>query len=156
MRTTSYRTIDGERFDFVYDVPFNLNVFAKQRTLKRGPKTHFASVNLSWRSGLPYILSGEMYPETGINDRWTQGIPNNSLYPNTRLPNYFRIDLNYSMEKLLKKGGKRVWQFSVLNATNHFNPYIVYIKRDSEGVYKKHEAQSLIPTIPSVSFKRYW
>jgi hypothetical protein len=69
--------------------------------------------------------------------------------PNTRLPDYFRVDINFTMEKKLKKGGSNTWQFSLLNATGHINPYSVYSGRD--GRYK---AFLLIPFMPLLSFKR--
>ncbi|MDR0572795.1 MAG: cobalamin receptor, partial [Tannerella sp.] len=67
--------------------------------------------------------------------------------PNTRIKDFFRTDLNFTMEKMMKKGS-RSWQFSLLNATGHENPYNVYRK---EGRYK---AFVLIPFMPSFSFKR--
>ena len=70
--------------------------------------------------------------------------------PNTRLKDYFRIDLNYTMEKKLKHGS-RIWQFSLLNVTGHKNPYSIY--RNNSGQYK---AFVLIPFMPSFSYTRYF
>lgn len=148
-QSTSKRFANGQRFDFAYDIPYNLNVYFQQRTLQRGDKTHYFSVNINFHAGIPYIASYEIYPVAVTMPDWPVYIPNNPNYPNVRLPDYFRIDLNYSMERKLKRG-KRVWQFSILNVTNHFNPQMIYIKEN------KHVGLSLIPIMPSFSFKRYW
>jgi hypothetical protein len=67
-------------------------------------------------------------------------------YPNMRIKDYFRADLNFIMEKKVKKGS-RSWQFSCLNVTGHQNPYVIY--RTSKGQYK---AFLLIPFLPSCSY----
>ncbi len=147
--TNSTRKVGNRQFDFVYDTPHNLNVYFKQLTLKRGDRSHYFSANLSFRSGMPYIITNEVYPSWDIENNGSTAIPDNPLYANVRLKNYFRLDLNYSMEKKLKKG-KRVWQVSILNATNHFNPYMVVNKGT------QIDAVSLIPLLPSFSYKRYF
>lgn len=147
-QTSSKRIVDGVTFDFMYDTPFDLNLFGRFKTLDRGPRAHYLSANLSWRSGFPYMLSKEIYPTVELNGPQSF-VPNNPLHPNTRLINYFRLDLNYSMEKRLRNG-RREWQFSVLNATNYFNPYMVVVKSDRlEGI-------SILPIMPSFAYKRYW
>lgn len=147
--SSSKRYVAGRRFDFEYDIPYNLNIYFRQRTLKRGDREHYFSVNLNYHAGLPYIASKEIYPDAIVGSDWPEYIPNNPLYPNVRLPDYFRLDLNYSMERKLRNG-KRVWQFSILNATNHFNPQMVYIDKG------RYVGLSLIPILPSFSYKRYW
>jgi hypothetical protein len=67
-------------------------------------------------------------------------------YPNTRISDFFRVDLNFTSEKRLKRG-VHIWQLSLLNATGHQNPYHVYRKN---GRYK---AFILIPFLPSFSVK---
>lgn len=148
-QTKSQRTVDGRAFDFVYDIPVNINLFAKYEVSKTGDDTQTASININYHTGLPYIFSNEVYPALNFGDRYLRVAANNPQYPNTRLVDYFRIDINYSFERKLKNG-KRVWQLSLLNASNHFNPYMIIIRND------KYEAISLIPIMPSFSFKRYW
>jgi hypothetical protein len=57
------------------------------------------------------------------------------------------MDLNFTSEKQLKRG-KKIWQFSLLNATANNNPYNVY--RNTKGEYKA----LLIPFFPSFSYRK--
>jgi len=92
-------------------------------------------------AGMPTLKNGY----DALNDvSFVDYIPN---YPNIRLKNYFRTDLNFTMEQKLKHGG-RIWQFSILNLTARQNPYVIYKK---DGKYK---AFILIPFLPSFSFTR--
>ena len=114
-------------------------------------------MNLQYKTGYPYAVSNVSYPSIGlpmipngypdINTSIVKYIPQE---PNTRLKDYFRIDLNYTMEKKLKHGS-RIWQFSLLNVTGHKNPYSIY--RNNSGQYK---AFVLIPFMPSFSYTRYF
>ena len=137
----SMRTIDGTTFPFAYDVPHNFNLYATYTALRTETKTHTLSLNVNARSGLPYIMSEGTYFVGGMM------LDDYPLFPNTRLKPYFRSDISYSMEKAKRKGS-RVWQFSILNLTNHQNPYIVY----KWGT--KYEYSTLIPIMPSFSYKR--
>ena len=137
----SMRTVDGVTFPFAYDVPHNFNLYATYTTKQTENKTHTLSLNVNASSGLPYSMSEGTYFVGGM------ALDDNPLFPNTRLKPYFRSDISYSMEKT-KKNGSRVWQFSILNVTNHQNPYIVY-KYGS-----KYEYSTLIPIMPSFSYKR--
>lgn len=147
----SKRVIDGVKHTFQYDIPYNLNVFVKQQTFRRGDRIHHASINVIFKAGIPYVLSNEVLPEMPFINAPPNAIDPpiyaNPMYPNKRLNNYFRIDLNYSMEKKLKHGS-RVWQISILNVTNHFNPQYVY-PRDNGFL-----AITLMPIMPSFSYKR--
>lgn len=111
---------------------------------------------MQYRTGIPYYIPSVNLPGIGMpsyeNGYVYKGISSLNYIPkspNTRLPDYFRVDINFTMEKKLKKGGSNTWQFSLLNATGHINPYSVYSGRD--GRYK---AFLLIPFMPLLSFKR--
>ncbi len=143
--------INGRKVNFMFDTPHNFNVLTSYETLTQVGRKHTLSMNIGFKTGLPYILSNEVYPsaDNNIYTGWHDDITNNPQYPNKRLNNFFRMDLNYTMEKKLKHGS-RVWQISLLNATGHKNPYIVY---PTKGGYK---AMSLIPILPSFSYIRYF
>ena len=155
--SSSYHNTNGQKIDFIYDTPHNINLFGSYETVRKLNKKHTLSININYKTGIPYIMTNETYPVNETldnpdyfgNDMTT--IHNNPLYANKRLNNFFRVDLNYSMEKKLKKGS-RVWQISLLNATAYKNPYIVYpsIGYDETG----YKALSLIPFLPSFSYKR--
>jgi hypothetical protein len=137
----SMRTVEGVTFPFIYDIPNNFNLFATYTTLRTGHRNHTLSLNVSVHSGLPFIVSEGSYLIEGMI------LEDNPLFPNARLKPYFRSDISYSMEKTKQKGS-RIWQISILNFTNHQNPYIVY---KSEAQYKY---STLIPIMPSFSYKR--
>lgn len=145
----SLREIDGVTFPYAYDIPHNMSVFASYTTLKRSDKTHVVSVSVNWCSGMPYKFSNVIYPTPGGSSLPGLGddILDTPLYPNARLNPYFRTDLSFSMERKMRRG-TRTWQFSILNATNHVNPYIVY----REGTQYKYS--TIMPIMPSFSYKR--
>lgn len=140
--TDSRRRSDGVTYPFEYDVPHNFNAFVSYDVVKRPGRKHTFSLNVAWRSGLPYRLTNESYPDTDGNP-----IIGITAYPTMRMRNYFRADVSYNMERR-KRNGVRNWQFSIINATWHKNPVSIYPYR---GSYK---ATVLIPIMPSVSYTR--
>lgn len=140
--TASRRRSDGVTYPFEYDIPHDFNTFLSYDAVKQPGRRHTLSLNVSWRSGLPYRLTNESYPDP--EGRPIVGI---TTYPSMRMRNYFRADLSYNMERR-KRNGVRNWQFSVVNATWHKNPVNIYPLR---GSYK---ATVLIPVMPSVSYTR--
>lgn len=152
----SERKFEGKKYPFKYDSPNQINLFLSLTTKKTATKTQRLSMNLQYKTGYPYAVSNVSYPSIGlpmipngypdINTSIVKYIPQE---PNTRLKDYFRIDLNYTMEKKLKHGS-RIWQFSLLNVTGHKNPYSIY--QNNSGQYK---AFVLIPFMPSFSYTRY-
>lgn len=156
--TTSYvwsaskRKVSGQTVLFLYDVPHNLKIAGKYITLNRGNRKQYISLAVHYHTGLPYVLSNENYPVLGmpVDGKFLEPdgkIQYNPNYPNIRLNNYFRTDLSYSFEKK-KRNGIRTWQISILNLTNHQNPYMVFRK---DGKYK---SMTLIPFMPAISYKR--
>ena len=140
--TDSRRRSDGVTYPFEYDVPHDFNAFVSYDVVKRPGRKHTFSLNVAWRSGLPYRLTNESYPDTDGNP-----IIGITAYPTMRMRNYFRADVSYNMERR-KRNGVRNWQFSIINATWHKNPVSIYPYR---GSYK---ATVLIPIMPSVSYPR--
>lgn len=140
--TDSRRRSDGVTYPFEYDVPHDFNAFVSYDVVKRPGRKHTFSLNVAWRSGLPYRLTNESYPDTDGNS-----IIGITAYPTMRMRNYFRADVSYNMERR-KRNGVRNWQFSIINATWHKNPVSIYPYR---GSYK---ATVLIPIMPSVSYTR--
>ena len=144
---------------YIYDTPHDINLLFMYDVLKRTNKKHTLSLNIGYKTGIPYVLSNEIYPDTDneLHDRYngSSSIPesygsvvvNYPKYANSRLTDYFRVDINYSMEKKLKRGS-RIWQISLLNASAHNNPYMIYKDKD------KYRAMTLIPFLPSFSYKR--
>ncbi|MDR2472915.1 MAG: TonB-dependent receptor [Tannerella sp.] len=138
---------------FKYDARHDVSLFASQVVYRRGAYRNILSANMQYRNGLPYYIADVSYPsapqpEAEYNYTWYPSDVNNiPYYPNTRLKDFFRADLNFMMEKQLRHGS-RAWQFSILNVTAHDNPYSVYRRKG------KYKAFVLIPFLPSVSFRR--
>ena len=155
----SENKVDGRVIPFIFDTPHDLNVLAMYDVLKRPGKKHTFSVNIGYKTGRPHTLSSEEYKYFDYDYIYNKGdgqynsndydnsLTNYPKYPNSRLTDYFRVDINYSMEKQ-KKNGTRTWQISILNATAHNNPNIIFI--DDE----KYKGYTLIPFLPSFSYKR--
>ena len=140
--TNSRRSSEGVSYPFEYDVPHDFNTFLSYDVLKRPGRRHMFTFNMSWRSGLPYRLTNESYPDTNGNP-----IVGITAYPSMRMRNYFRSDISYNMERR-KRNGVRNWQFSIINWTWHKNPVCIY---PYQGTYK---ATVLVPIMPSVSYTR--
>lgn len=140
--TNSRRSSEGVTYPFEYDVPHDFNTFLSYDVLKRPGRKHTFTFNMSWRSGLPYRLTNESYPDTNGNP-----IVGITAYPSMRMRNYFRSDISYNMERR-KRNGVRNWQFSIINWTWHKNPVCIY---PYQGTYK---ATVLVPIMPSVSYTR--
>lgn len=147
-QSKSLRTVNNHTYIYNYDIPLNLNLFVRQQTLHRGARKHYISANVNFRIGIPFMVSNEIYPGIDIGSKSV--LPNLPDFPEARLSNYFRLDLNYSMEKQLANGARRIWQISILNATAHFNPYIAF------ATEQHIEAYCITPFMPSFSYKRYF
>jgi outer membrane receptor for ferrienterochelin and colicin len=149
----STRNFENKVQPFKYDAPHNISLFAGYVVHNSEKWKNTLSANFQYKTGYPYYVEESDYPSVGLIDMET-GYPyfNTSKvgyippYPNMRIKDYFRADLNFIMEKKVKKGS-RSWQFSCLNVTGHQNPYVIY--RTSKGQY---EAFLLIPFLPSFSY----
>lgn len=154
----STRTFDNETYPFKYDSPNDVSAFVSYNIYNKNNRRNTLSLNAQYRTGIPYSISSVNFPSIGLPSYESGYIYDNysSLNyipkrPNTRLSDYFRVDINFTMEKKIKKGGSYTWQFSLLNATGHVNPYSVY--KDEHGEY---QAFLLVPFLPSFSYTRYF
>lgn len=155
----SDRTFLGRTVPFKYDIPHEVELLTSYDIYKTGKRKNTLSLNMNYHTGIPFSVSEITYPSVAINSvqnrvltyNYTWYIPTIayvSEFPNMRIKDYFRMDLNFTMEKQVKNG-KKIWQFSLLNATANDNPYNIYRERD--GDYK---AFVLIRFFPSVSYRR--
>ena len=153
----SERTFGDRTVPFKYDAPHDLSLFAGYVVKKTEKRKNTLSINMQYRSGFPYYVSEMSYPHVPNPERnlsyggyawaWDREDVNYiPFYPNTRISDFFRADLNFTTEKKLKRG-TRIWQVSLLNFTGHQNPYNVYRKND------KYKAFILIPFLPSFSVR---
>ena len=86
-------------------------------------------------------------------------LPYISQRNNYRLPDYFRVDLGVNFHKQLKYG-KRTWNVSVYNATNHMNPFLIYTSYDynynpitgNVNATRQLTKLTIFTLIPSISY----
>lgn len=149
------RTFDGKSIPFKYDSPHDVSAFVSYIVSNKAKAKQTVSAQMQFKKGYPYTLSPSSYPGMGLpgfsNGYGWDDDYNSVDYlpdsPNGRLKDYFRTDLNYTVD-IKKKKGNLIWQFSLLNVTNNKNPFAVYKKDD------KYKAFVLIPIMPSVSVRR--
>ena len=155
----SLRSFDSDplnqKFPFRYDRPHYLNFVLNYSFKNSKGINRSVSTNLNFRSGVPYLLStqyiqGNSPPlfENGYYYNF-QNLEYFPRTPNTRMKNYFRLDINYSAEKKIRDGS-RTWNFSILNLTNTQNPYMIY-RDNNDGKLKQ---LVLFPIMPAISYKR--
>lgn len=149
----SMRRVDGTTFPYIYDVPHNFNLYSTYTTLQNKTKTHTVSLNVAFRSGLPFSFSNVQFPPAdgtviynGMTSLW-EGVVNYPEFANERMKPYFQVNVSFSMERK-KRTGTRTWQFSILNATHHINPNIVFKDGNDYRYF------TTMPIMPAVSYKR--
>lgn len=145
----------NDYFPFQYDRPHYLN-FVLNYSLKKSKEINrYFSTNLNFRSGIPYLLSTQYIPGNSpplFENGYYYSFQNLEYFPktsNTRMKNYFRIDISYSSEKKIRNGS-RTWNISILNLTNTQNPYMIYWD-NKNGKLKQ---LVLFPIMPAISYKR--
>jgi hypothetical protein len=150
----SLRSFDSdpnhEHFPFRYDRPHDLNLVVSYNFKHSEEIKRYISGNLNFRSGIPYFLSTRYM--TGNTPPLLNNSQNLEYFPvtaNTRMKNYFRIDVGYSAEKKIGNGS-RTWNLSILNLTNTKNPYMIY-RDNNDGKLKQ---LVLFPIMPAISYKR--
>lgn len=125
-------------------------------------RRHDFSLTMSYELNKTWSFSGTYI--YGSGQRGTLALQNYTLYKaydtqinaidgrnNYKMPDYQRMDLSASNTKKTKRG-ERIWTFSIFNALNHLNPYMVYVSTDEDTDQKSLRQISLFPIIPSVSY----
>lgn len=151
----SFRKVEEHKYWFEYDIPHVVNVLGTYDMVKRSGRTHTLSLNVSYKSGIPYIFDKEIFP-VGLDfetDEPSDVGRNTPKYADSRLPDYFRMDLSYNMERV-KRNGVRNWQFSILNLTGRQNAYLVYTELNVMTQKKEYKQLTLIPFMPTISYRR--
>jgi hypothetical protein len=131
------------RYNRTHDLSGSLSYQLKQ--------SHLLSVNFVYASGTPITLPEQIYSGVQIDgpfvDIFVQGNRNNYI-----LPDYHRVDLNYSNFKT-NKFGMRIWSFGLYNAYNRQNPFFITPAYNDLGERILRQV-SLFPIIPSVTYRQ--
>ena len=138
---------NGEPFLFRYDRRHDVSSTASYNINKHS----VISINYVFATGTPITLPEQIY--SGISS--TQPVVDIYL-PGKRndfiMPNYHRMDINYSHHKV-NNWGKRVWSFGFYNASNRQNPFFITPAFNDEGQRILRQV-TLFPIIPSISYKQ--
>ena len=128
----------------------------------RYDKTHEVSVIAIYKISQRLTLSGVWTYATGNAVTFPSGkyiLDNNPVPYYTerngyRMPAYHRLDLSLNLSSKKERKFKSSWDFSVYNAYNRYNAYIISF-RESETVPGETEAVklSLFGIVPSITYK---
>jgi hypothetical protein len=97
------------------------------------------TMGLETYAGLP------MPPYGYVNELTNYGSRNSF-----RMRSYHRMDLGINFKKKLK-WGERIWNISVYNVYNRYNPFFYTIERNQRG-FNQVVQWSLFPILPSISY----
>lgn len=145
----------GKTFPYKYDRRHDLSLVLSYKLNDR------IDVGLTWvfGTGNATTLGYENYPGylqgAGYNGYGYGSEPEIVYYEsrnNYRMPSYHRLDLGINFHKQ-KKWGKRTWNYSLYNAYNRQNPFVLEWERNWETDEYKLYQLSLFPILPSVSYK---
>lgn len=113
----------GNPFPVNYDKPHAANVVINYKFTHR----FSISSNVVYATGRPITYPAAFY--------YQQGVPviHYSARNESRIPDYFRVDISVSIEGNLKakKFKHSFWNFSVYNLLGRDNPYSVYFKQEN-------------------------
>lgn len=133
---------NGNYFNSSFDRPHQLTVSTEHYFSK---KFKLAAL-WEFRSGLPLNLPSSMVATTPYSDLYALYDGFNKF----RLPNYHRLDISFTYTKPYPDGSSLMYNFSLYNAYNKFNPYGVEIEEsDTENTNVSFKAVSIFPIIPS-------
>ncbi len=91
-------------------------------------------------------------PGTSTYYLYDEFLPYQESRNNYRMPSYHRLDFGVNFHKK-KEHGIRIWNISIYNLYNHFNPFYIYVEEPGYNVNQVLKQVSLFPILPSVSYK---
>jgi len=138
---------EGEPFLFRYDRRHDVSSTASYQI----NKSSVISINYVFATGTPITLPEQIYSGVSnsqpVVDIYIPGKRNDFI-----MPNYHRMDINYSHQKV-NNWGKRVWSFGFYNASNRQNPFFITPAYNDQGQRILRQV-TLFPIIPSISYRQ--
>lgn len=133
----------GESYPSNYDKPHAFNLVASYNFSRRLSM----STNVVYSTGRPITYPTAYYYYNGIR------IFNYSKRNEYRIPDYFRIDLSFTLEGNLRKHklAHGSWTFSIYNLLGTNNPYSIYFKQE-EGKIKGYKLSIFAAPIFSLTY----
>src|SRR5574344_496481 len=144
---------EGNTYPYKFDLPFIFNTQADYQTFAG----QHLLLDLSYSSGslmtigmrqyygmqLQYWNQSAGYPESFSNNIYDR--VEMSAVNGCRLPDYFRIDVGYSLE-IYKKKVVHTITFTLYNVLNRHNPYLIF---NDSGTWKQ---LSIMPIVPCIRY----
>lgn len=170
----SFRRFDqinnGDFFPHIFDRPHNTSLTG---VWKINEKTNISAL-WTYQTGQPITLGSQLFP--AINNHYFYGglfsspqnirsgntqlsFPYQNVFENPlllsetnnyRMPDFHRLDVSLSHEKVWRNGMRRRLNLSVYNAYNRQNPYFIYAVREDVGI--RFKKLTLFPILPSISY----
>lgn len=148
---------NGKEFPFKYDRRNILNVFGNYQVNKHWKVNFLFNYSTGFKftpptgkiSNIPFLENGSIFK----NEYY--------LYENVnsgKMPDYHRLDLNASHEKIRVDGKLRTWSINIYNVYNRLNPLFIYIKKSNTFgnppviTPTQVKAISILPIVPSINY----
>ncbi len=137
----------NERFPSNYDKPHEVNFILSRKMYPRG----LFNVSANYATGRPvsavnasYILNGGLV------------VPDYSARNKYRIPDYFRVDVSYTVEKVFSKKGDSL-NFGIYNLFGRKNAYSVFWKKDGDSQQLRPYRLAILGAIfPSITYSIQW
>ncbi|HCB45511.1 MULTISPECIES: TonB-dependent receptor [unclassified Algoriphagus] len=132
----------GEWYPSNYDKPHEINFILSRKMYPRG----LFNFSVNYASGRPvsavnssYILNGLVIPEYSERNQY-------------RIPDYFRVDISYTFEKVFSKKGDSL-NFSIYNLLGRRNAYSVFWQKDGDSRQLRPYRLAVLGAIfPSITY----
>ncbi len=132
----------GAWFPSNYDKPHEVNFILSKKMYPRG----LFNFSVNYATGRPinavnssYVLGGLIVPEySGRNEYW--------------IPDYFRVDVSYTVEKVFSKKGDSL-NFSIYNLLGRRNAYSIFWQKDGDSQQLRSYRLAILGSIfPSITY----
>lgn len=132
----------GQWFPSNFDKPHEINFILSKKMYPRG----LFNVSINYATGRPvnavnasYVLGGLVVPEYSLRNEY-------------RIPDYFRVDVSYTFEKVFSKKGDSL-NFSIYNLLGRRNAYSVFWQKDGDSQQLRPYRLAILGSIfPSITY----
>lgn len=126
-----------------YDKPHEVNLILSRKMYPRG----LLNLTMNYATGRPVsAVTASYYLNGGLV------VPDYSLRNAYRIPDYFRVDFSYTVEKVFSKKGDSL-NFGIYNLFGRKNAYSVFWKKDGDSQQLRPYRLAILGAIfPSISY----
>lgn len=132
----------GEWYPSNYDKPHEVNFILSRKMYPRG----LFNLSVNYSTGRPVNAINANYINNGLV------IPEYSDRNQYRIPDYFRVDVSYTLEKVFSKKGDSL-NLSIYNLLGRRNAYSVFWQKDGDTSQLRPYRLSILGAVfPSISY----